>query len=124
MNSLPNLKSLLRTYPLNLRIHRGGSPDDCPPTLFAAGTKRPAQDVSGHPRGYVGWTAATYPRARADTSETCVREKFSGPTRKTLVRRIPDTCADTSGHLPPKRIRGGGSLVERPPRGRRAVVLQ
>jgi hypothetical protein len=63
----------------------------------------------------------TCPRLRADTSKSCVRENFSGLSRKRLARRIPDTCADTSGHGPPKRVRGGG-CINTPPRGRRAAV--
>lgn len=63
--------------------------------LFTAFDKKPGQ---------------TCPQFRADTSKSGVRDNFSGLTVKSLVRRVPDTCADTSGHPPPHRVRVGVSL--------------
>lgn len=44
------------------------------------------------------------PPLRADTSKPCVPENFSMSSRKSQVKRVPDTCGDTSGHTPPQRV--------------------
>jgi hypothetical protein len=117
MSSLLNLKGLLRRIPEvsgHVMVARLAIARQRFSLLTIKSLFRACPGISADTLGPLQW----WPKRVPDRSRTRLKRVSSSTfpvlNRKSLVKRVPDTCADTSGHLPPQRVRWGGS-INRPP---------